>query len=254
MSYPEYKDLHAKVAFITGGGSGIGAGFVRAFAQQGVKVAFVSLSQEPGDELCDEIEKETGNRPYFIACDITNLAALRTAIQKTQSHFGAISILVNNAARDTRHDIENFSEDDWDTAMHTNLRPHFFTAQAILPDMKKLGHGSIINLGSNSSILGLAGYASYVTAKAGIIGLTKALAREVGVHNIRANSLIPGWVMTERQKKLWATPEAIEECLEQQCLKTTISVEDIAHSALFLASDASAMITGQALIVDGGRV
>jgi len=254
MSYPQYKDLKNKVVFITGGGSGIGAGFVKAFAVQGCKVAFVSLSQEPGDALCDEVEKQTGNRPLFFACDITDLNALREVIKQTQKTFGAISILINNAARDTRHDLLDYSEEQWDQAMHTNLRPHFFTAQAILPDMKKLGYGSIINLGSNSSILGLAGYASYVTAKAGIIGLTKALAREVGVDNIRANSLIPGWVMTERQKKLWATPEAVDECLEQQCLKTTISVEDIAHSALFLASDASQMITGQMLIVDGGRV
>jgi NAD(P)-dependent dehydrogenase (short-subunit alcohol dehydrogenase family) len=137
--------------------------------------------------------------------------------------------------------------------MNTNLRPHFFTAQACLADMKEHG-GSIINLGSNSAILGLAGYASYVTAKAGIIGLTKALARELGPHEIRVNALIPGWVLTDRQRELWATPEAVEECLAQQSLKRTISEEDVSNSALFLASDASAMITGQSLIIDGGRV
>ena len=173
---------------------------------------------------------------------------------KAQNEFGAISVLINNAARDTRHDLVNYSSDEWDKAMHTNLRPHFFTAQAVIEGMRKMGSGSIINLGSNSSILGLSGYASYVTAKAGIIGLTKALARELGPDGIRANSLIPGWVMTERQKELWATPEAVAQCLEEQSLKRTISVEDIAQSALFLASDVSSMITGQMLIVDGGRV
>lgn len=254
MTYPIYPDLKDKVVFITGGGSGIGAGFVQAFAEQGAKIAFVSLSQDPANEVCDLAEQTTGHRPLFIPCDISDLDALKSAIQQTQSEFGAISVLINNAASDTRHDLIDYSSEEWNKAMHINLRPHFFTTQAVIEGMRKMGGGSIINLGSNSSILGLAGYASYVTAKAGIIGLTKALARELGPDGIRANSLIPGWVMTERQKELWATPEAVAQCLEEQSLKRTISVEDIAQSALFLASDVSSMITGQMLIVDGGRV
>ncbi len=253
MEYPRYQDLEGKVVFITGGGSGIGASFVRAFASQKAKVAFVSLSSDPAEALCDGVEAETGNRPLYIQCDIRDVSALQVAINEVRSQFGPVSVLINNAARDDRHDLETYSAEDWDNSLDTNLRPHFFTAQACIEDMKKQG-GSIINLGSNSAILGLAGYASYVTAKAGIVGLTKALARELGPHNIRANVLIPGWVLTERQKKLWATPEAIQECLDQQSLKRTIAEEDVSNSALFLASNASAMITGQSLIIDGGRV
>lgn len=253
MSYPEYADLTGKTVFITGGGSGIGASFVSAFAKQGAKVAFVSLSSEPAEAVCDQVETDTGHRPFYIQCDIRDVDALQSAVRKTSKSLGPISVLINNAARDDRHDLKSYSADDWDDSLNTNLRPHFFSAQACLDDMKDRG-GSIINLGSNSSILGLAGYASYVTAKAGIIGMTKALARELGPHDIRVNALIPGWVLTERQKKLWATPAAIEECLAQQSLKRTISEEDVSNSALFLASDASAMITGQSLIIDGGRV
>lgn len=253
MTYPHYTDLKGATVFITGGGSGIGASFVDAFTGQGAQVAFVSLTAEPAEKLCDHVEKKHGTRPLYIQCDIRNVDALQAAIQRTRQQFGPVKVLINNAARDARHDLEDFSAESWDDSMDTNLRPHFFTAQACLPDMKKHG-GSIINLGSNSAILGLAGYASYVTAKAGIIGLTKALARELGPHDIRVNALIPGWVLTERQKELWATPEAVEECLAQQSLKRTINEEDVSNSALFLASNVSAMITGQSLIIDGGRV
>lgn len=253
MSYPHYADLKGSTVFITGGGSGIGASFVDAFTGQGAKVAFVSLTSEPAEALCDRVEQKHGVRPLFIQCDIRDVAALQAAIERTRRDLGPITVLINNAARDARHDLESYSADEWDDSMNTNLRPHFFTAQACLPDMKKHG-GSIINLGSNSAILGLAGYASYVTAKAGIIGLTKAMARELGPHEIRVNALIPGWVLTDRQKELWATPEAVEECLAQQSLKRTITEEDVSNSALFLASAASAMITGQSLIIDGGRV
>lgn len=253
MSYPNYADLKGSTVFITGGGSGIGASFVEAFVGQGANVAFVSLTAEPAEALCEQVEAKHGTRPLYIQCDIRDVDALKAAVECTRNELGPIKVLINNAARDARHDLENYSADSWDDSMDTNLRPHFFTAQACLPDMKKQG-GSIINLGSNSAILGLAGYASYVTAKAGIIGLTKALARELGPHDIRVNTLIPGWVLTERQKELWVTPEAVEECLAQQSLKRTISEEDVSNSALFLASTASAMITGQSLIIDGGRV
>lgn len=253
MAYPVYEDLSGKTVFVTGGGSGIGATFVSAFTKQGANVAFVSLSAEPAEQVCDSVEKETGARPLFVQCDVRDVEALKQAVDETRSRLGPIGVLVNNAARDDRHGLEDYGVEDWDNALATNLRPHFFTVQACLEDMKKSG-GSIINLGSNSAILGLAGYASYVTSKAGIVGLTKALARELGPHNIRANVLVPGWVLTDRQRDLWASEEAIEECLAQQSLKRTVAEEDVANSALFLASDASAMITGQSLIVDGGRV
>ena len=253
-SAPRFPDLSGQTVFITGGGSGIGACFTRAFTQQGAKVGFVSLRQEVAEQLCDDIEQSTNSRPFYIHCDIRNVDALREAIEKVRAALGPISILVNNAARDTRHKLESMTVDEWDNLLNTNLRPYFFTAQAVRPDMADLGHGSIINLGSNSANLGLAGYPAYVASKAAIVGMTKALARELGPGNIRVNALISGWVLTERQRELWATEEALAECLQQQCLKTTVTEENIAHTALFLASDASAMITGQSVIVDGGRV
>jgi len=253
MSICNYSDLNGASVFITGGGSGIGAAFVKAFIEQGAKVSFVSLDADNANQLCDSIEQELGQRPFFQQCDISDVEKLMACLATVEQHQGAVDVLINNAARDTRHTLEELSPEQWDNSLNTNLRPHFFTAQAVVKGMKNLGYGSIINVGSNSSMLGLSGYPAYVAAKAGIIGLSKALARELGPSNIRVNSLIPGWVMTERQKELWVTPEALEECLSQQCLKTTISEEDCANSALFLASKASAMITGQALVVDAGR-
>ncbi len=253
MDYVTYPDLKGKTVYITGGGSGIGASFVDAFTRQGANVAFISLTAASAQALCDQVENDTGSRPLYMQCDIKNINALQTTIKQTRETFGPIDILINNAARDTRHTLEGYSTDDWDDAMNTNLRPHYFTAQSVVADMRANG-GSIINVGSNSAILGLAGYASYVTAKAGIMGLTKALARELGPDGIRVNTLIPGWVMTKRQLEKWVTPKALEQCLSEQSLKRTISEEDVSQSALFLASEASAMITGQALIIDGGRV
>ena len=173
---------------------------------------------------------------------------------KVRETLGPISVLVNNAARDTRHQLNSMTVEEWDNSINTNLRPYFFTTQVVQKDMAALGYGSVINLGSNSANLGLAGYPAYVASKAAIVGMTKALARELGPSNIRANALIPGWVLTERQKELWATEEALSECLQQQCLKRTMTEKDVANAGLFLASSASGMMTGQSLIIDGGRV
>lgn len=251
---PHFSDLKGKTVFITGGGSGIGAFFTAAFALQGANVGFVSLSAGPAKSLCDKVEEKTGSRPYDIQCDIRNIDALQTAIELVSDHFGPIDILINNAARDTRHSVESFSVDEWDDSIATNLRPQFFSVQSVVPAMKMKAAGSIINVGSNANNLGLAGYPTYVTAKAGIIGMTKSLARELGEHNIRVNALIPGWVLTERQKRLWVNDEDLQACLDQQSLKSALTGWDMAGPALFLASSASAMMTGQELIVDGGRV
>ncbi|WP_295799464.1 SDR family oxidoreductase [uncultured Microbulbifer sp.] len=253
MNTASYPDLHDSAVFITGGGSGIGAAFVRAFCRAGARVAFVSLDEAKAQALCAEIETETGSTPFFQQCDITDINRLQTCIESAADKIGAIRILINNAARDTRHTLDGMDPDAWDTSLNTNLRPHFFSAQKVAAGMRALGGGCIINVGSNSAMLGLSGYPAYVTAKAGIIGLTKALARELGPDNIRANALVPGWVMTERQKRLWVTEEALRECLDQQCLKHTICEQDIADAALFLASNAARMISAQALVVDGGR-
>ncbi|MBB3063553.1 SDR family NAD(P)-dependent oxidoreductase [Microbulbifer rhizosphaerae] len=254
MAVTTYSDLKDTSVFITGGGSGIGAAFVRAFVAQGARVAFVSLDADKAERLCDDIEAQSGVRPFYRSCDISDVDHLKACVAESVQEIGPIDVLINNAARDTRHTLDEFTPEDWDQSINTNLRPHFFTAQAVAAGMREKGLGSIINVGSNSSLLGLSGYPAYVTAKAAIIGLTKALARELGPDNIRVNALIPGWVMTERQKELWVTPEALQECLDQQCLKDTISEEDCANSALFLASLASRMITGQSLVIDGGRV
>jgi len=251
-TYTIYKDLRGKVVFITGGGSGIGAYLTAAFAAQGAKVAFVSLTETIGEALCDGVERATGNRPFFQSCDIRDIDALRACVSRTIQRFGNIGVLINNAARDDRHDLQSLTPKAWNDSIDTNLRPHYFSAQSAVPTMRAQG-GSIINVGSNSANLGLAGYPIYVTAKAGIVGLTRALARELGPSNIRVNALIPGWVMTERQKALWVTPESLAQCLAEQSLKEPVAGEDVADAALFLASAHSRMITGQSLIVDGGR-
>lgn len=251
---PRYPDLAGKVVFITGGGSGIGAYFAAAFAMQGAKVSFVSLSEGPASNTCNLIEEKTGYRPLYTQCDIRDVDALKAAVAKTKEVFGSIDILINNAARDTRHTINDFTPDQWDNSINTNLRPQFFAAQAVAEDMMAKEAGVILNIGSNSANLGLAGYPAYVSAKAAIVGFTKALARELGEKNIRVNVLVPGWVITERQQRLWVTDEALDECLKEQALKRAMNGWDIAFPALFLASNASAMLTGQEIIVDGGRV
>lgn len=254
FAYTPYADLRQASVFITGGGSGIGSYLVYAFASLGARVGFVSLTPGPGEQLVEAIRQRTGNAVFFRPLDIRRTAALKDAIDDFAATAGPVSVLVNNAARDTRHKLEELDESGWDDSLDTNLRPYFFTAQAVVEGMRRAGRGAIINIGSNSSYLGLAGYPAYVTAKHANLGLTKALARELGPAGIRVNALCPGWVMTKRQLELWVTPEALQECLDQQSLKNTISGEHVAEAALFLASDASRMITGQSLIIDGGRV
>lgn len=249
LKFPDLKDTSV---FITGGGSGIGAALTEGFLSQGAQVAFVGRSD--ATPFCDEMEQKHGIRPLFIHCDIRDVEALRGAIAEARKAHGPIQVLVNNAARDTRHTLEEWSIEDWDDSIATNLRPQFFSAQTVAADMREHGGGAIINLSSNSYLLGLSGYPTYVTAKAGIMGMTKALARELGPDNIRVNCLIPGWVMTERQRELWVNDKDLQECLTQQCLKEAIPVEDMIGPCLFLASQASRMMTGQELIVDGGRV
>jgi NAD(P)-dependent dehydrogenase (short-subunit alcohol dehydrogenase family) len=252
-AYVRYPDLDGRHVFITGGGSGIGAYFVHAFASQGARVSFVSLHADAGEALCAAVAATGAPRPVFTACDIRDAGALQAVIAARTAAAGPVSVLINNAARDQRHTVETLDVAGWDDLMATNLRPQFFSIQSVVTAMKAAGEGSILNVGSNSANLGLAGYPAYVTAKAAITGLTKALARELGPHGIRVNALVPGWVMTQKQKALWVTPEGLAECLEQQSLKRTIDGEDVAEAALFLASRAAGMITGQALLVDGGR-
>lgn len=247
-----FKDLAGKSVFITGGGSGIGASLTEGFLAQGAKVAFVQRSD--ASEFVDQMAATCGTEPLFLPCDITDIAALQACMRQAAQAHGPISVLVNNAANDTRHTLSDTSVEDWDKGMAINLRPHFFTAQAAADGMRACGGGSIINFSSVSYMMGNSGYPGYMAAKAGITGVTRALARELGPDNIRVNALMPGWVLTERQKELWATPEDLEAHLGRQCLKTHLEPEDIVDATLFLASDTSKMMTGQALVVDGGVV
>ena len=246
-----YPDLMDKSVFITGGGAGIGAFLTEGFLAQGAKVSFVQRSN--ASEFVAQMKAKYKNAPLAITCDITDIDALQAAMDKAAAAHGVINVVVNNAGDDTRHSLAQTSVQAWDLCQNINLRPHFFTAQKAAQGMAESG-GSIINVSSVSYMMGNAGYPGYVAANAGINGLTRALARELGPQNIRVNSLMPGWVMTDKQLKIWATPESMSQHLEKQCLKTHLKPEDIVGATLFLASSASRMMTGQAMVVDGGVV
>jgi len=247
-----FHDLQDSSVFITGGGSGIGASITEGFIEQGAKVAFVQRSN--ASEFVEQMQQKHGVSPLFIQCDITDVDALQTAMKQVEKAHGTITTLVNNAANDARHSLQEYSQEQWDMGMAINLRPHFFTAQAASPGMRAQGHGSIINFSSASYLMGNAGYPGYVASKAAITGLTRALARELGPDKIRVNSLVPGWVLTQKQMDMWATPEDLSAHLDKQCLKEHLAPRDIVDATLFLASQASRMMTGQALVVDGGVV
>lgn len=245
-----FHDLTGRSVFISGGGSGIGAYLTEGFVAQGADVAFVQRSDATA--LCDRLEKTYGSRPLYIPCDVTDIPALKQAIAQAAEANGDIGVLVNNAAWDNRHPLEGFSVEDWDHMMNVNLRHHFFAAQAVVPGMRAAGGGSIINFSSISYMMGNDGYHAYVSAKAGITGLTRGLARELGKDNIRVNAVMPGWVLTDRQRELWADDKSLAAHIERQSLKIEIPPEAMVEPTLFLASNASTVMTGQALVVDGG--
>ncbi|UOA26695.1 SDR family oxidoreductase [Pseudosulfitobacter sp. DSM 107133] len=248
--YATFHDLDGVSVFITGGGSGIGAALSEGFLAQGAKVAFVQRSD--ASAFVAEMAGKYAHDPLFIPCDITDIPALSKAMQAAASAHGPITRLVNNAANDTRHTVAETTVEDWDAYQNVNLRPHFFTAQTVAPMMKAAGYGSIVNFSSIAYMMGMAGMAGYVTAKAAVTGLTRALARELGPDQIRVNAVMPGWVLTQRQMDLWATPEDLAAHLERQCLPEHLAPRDIVDAVLFLSSQASRMITGQAMVVDGG--
>ncbi|WP_035648336.1 SDR family NAD(P)-dependent oxidoreductase [Bradyrhizobium sp. ORS 285] len=247
--YPSLKD---RTVLVTGGGSGIGEAIVRNFLDQGARTAFIDIDREASQTLLKSLPAEA--RIHFEHADVRDIAALRAAIDSVRKAFGPITILVNNAARDDRHSIEEVTPEYWDERMAVNLKHQFFAAQAVAPDMRNAGGGAIVNLGSVSWVLGQGGMPCYTTAKSAIQGLTRALARDLGPANIRVNSILPGWTMTERQLKLWLTPEGEAELMQRQCLKRKIMPDDIARVVLFFASDDSGACTNQNYIVDGGWV
>lgn len=247
-----YHDLAGGRVFMTGGGSGIGAALVDAFLGQGAEVVFVQRSD--ASAFCDEMEAKHGRRPHYIPCDIADIDALQGAMAEGKARIGPYSVLVNNAAHDQRQQLADIDPAEWDRMQNVNLRPHFFTAQAAAPDMIAAGKGAIVNVSSIAYMMGGGDFHAYVAAKAGVTGLTRGLARELGPKGIRVNALMPGWVLTDRQMRLWAEPDSLAAHLDRQCLKEHLSPRDMADPVLFLASDASRMMTGQALVVDGGVV
>lgn len=253
-NYARYPSLEGRSVFISGGGSGIGESLVRHFCRQGSRVAFVDIAEEASRGVVESIGATGARAPLFLSCDVRDVDALRAAIAEACRQNGPIEVLCNNAGNDDRHQTPDIDAAYWDDRMAVNLRHQFFAAQAVLPHMKDAGGGSIINFGSITWMVGDADCPAYVTAKAAIYGMTRALAREFGPHGIRVNCLVPGWVMTERQMRLWLTPEGERQIEERQCLPQRLQPDDIARMALFLAADDSRMCTSQQFIVDGGWV
>jgi D-xylose 1-dehydrogenase len=252
-SFANYPSLRGRNVLISGGASGIGASIVEHFVEQGSKVAFIDIDEAAGKKHAAALAAK-GEAPLFIPCDLRDIGALKKAAETAAAKLGPIAALVNNAARDDRHKLDDVTAEYWDERMAVNLRHAFFLTQAIVPGMRKAGGGSIINFSSVSFHIKTADLAVYQTAKAGVVGLTRALARDLGVDGIRVNTIVPGWIMTERQISLWLTPEGEADLMKTQCLKEKVYPPDIARMVLWLAADDSRMVTAQSFVVDGGRI
>jgi D-xylose 1-dehydrogenase len=247
-TYPSLKD---RVVLVTGGGSGIGEEIVRQFAHQGSRVAFLDINLEASECLVKALAAE-GRTVVFRKCDLTDIAALRSAIGAIEKELGPITILINNAANDQRHPMEDVTPEYWDDRMAVNIKHQFFAAQAVAPRMAAAGGGAIVNLGSSSWMLGQGGMPGYTTAKSAVMGLTRSLATDLGPKNIRVVCVVPGWIMTKRQLDNWVTPEVEAELMKSQCLKRKLYPLDIARPVLFFSSDEAAGCTAQAYVVDAG--
>jgi len=248
MTHAVYPSLASKTVVITGGGSGIGEVMVEGFSRQKSRVFFLDVADNESKALVARL----GNGVQFINTDVTDIEALRAAITAIEAKAGPVSVLVNNAANDDRHKFEEVTPGYWEQRMAVNLRHIFFGAQFVTPGMKKAGGGSIINLGSVSWHSAIADLSIYETAKAGIEGLTRALARDLGESNIRVNCVVPGAIRTPRQMKLWHTPEEEAKILAQQCLKARVDPVHVTAMVLFLASDDARMCTAHNYWVDAG--
>jgi NAD(P)-dependent dehydrogenase (short-subunit alcohol dehydrogenase family) len=252
--FARYPSLQGRVAFVSGGATGLGAEFVMQLAAQGARVAFVDIDHVSGRELAASVASRGYGDAHFMECDVRDVSALRAALAETADRLGPITVLVNNAADDQRRRIEDLSVEEWDEGITVNVRHHFFATQAVAPMMREAGGGSVINLGSISAHIDLLDLPAYITAKAGIEGLTRLLARELGPYDIRVNCIIPGWIMTQRQLDSWVTPEAAASIDRNQCLKHRLYPGDVARLLLWLAADDSRSCTGQNWIVDGGWI
>jgi NAD(P)-dependent dehydrogenase (short-subunit alcohol dehydrogenase family) len=252
--FASYPSLRSRAVLVTGGASGIGEAIVQAFAQQGARVAFLDIQDDAAQTLVENAQAHGHPAPVFHHCDITDVDSLRNCAEDVAASFGTIDVLVNNAGNDTRHAIEDVTPESWDQIIALNLKHQFFLTQAVIPYMKKGGRGSIVNMSSISWIIPSVGLPVYIAAKAGIVGLTRTLAHELGKWNIRVNCVLPGAIETERQKQLWYTEEYKRNIFHRQALKMTILPEDVARLVLFLAADDSSAITNQSCIIDGGWV
>jgi D-xylose 1-dehydrogenase len=252
--FARYPSLQGRVILITGGATGIGESMVRHFARQGSRVVFFDIQDEPAQQLVETLTAEGCPAPKYLHCDLTDVAALKSRVDEFIAAWGTIDVLVNNAANDQRHTIEEVTPEYWEHCMQQNLKHHFFCIQGVLPAMRRAGRGSIINMSSISWMIPSTGLPLYITAKAAIVGLTRTLAHELGPEGIRVNAVLPGAIATERQKQMWYTPEYKAEILRSQALKRDLVPDDVARLVLFLAADDSSAITNQSYVVDGGWV
>lgn len=250
MNFASYPSLKDKVVIITGGAGGIGERTVRAFADQGARIGFIDLNEQASAALADEL----GKGVTYEICDLRDIDALKSALSALKERLGPAHVLVNNAAHDDRHDWREVSAEYWDERMQTNLRHMFFAIQTVAPDMIAAGGGAIVNLGSNSWWEAGGGFPAYATAKSAVHGLTRTMARDLGDHRIRVNCVVPGWIMTERQKALWASPESLAKHQARQCLPDLIDPEYVARMVVFLASDDAAMCSASNFMVDAGSI
>lgn len=247
-----FPSLRGQRVFVTGGGTGIGAAIVAAFAEQGAQVAFVDVAEAESAALAQRLSAAGHPAPWWRACDVRDVAALKDAIEAATNELGDFSTLVNNVARDDRHTIESVTPEYWDERMAVNQRPAFFAIQAVVPGMRRMGGGSVINMGSTGWQSKGSEYPCYAIAKSSVNGLTRGLAGSLGPHRIRVNTVSPGWVMTERQIKLWLNAEGEEAIRRNQCLPDKLQPSDVARMVLFLASADAAMCTAQEFKVDAG--
>jgi NAD(P)-dependent dehydrogenase (short-subunit alcohol dehydrogenase family) len=252
--YAIYPSLKGRKVLITGGATGIGEALVMGFAAQGARVAFLDIQDQPAAQLAERIALNGHLKPVFLHCDMTDLDQVQSSVATVIESFEGLDVLVNNAGNDQRHTIEEVTPQLWDNLMAVNLRHQFFVTQAALPALKQSDAGSIVNMSSIAWLIPGVGMSVYITAKAGIVGLTRTVAHEVGKDNIRVNAILPGAILTEKQRRLWITPEYSAEILANQAIKRHLVPDEVVRLALFLAADDSSAITGQSHIVDGGWV
>ena len=249
-----YPSLNGRTVFITGGATGIGASMVRQFSGQGARVGFIDIDESSAAGLVADVRGRGLPPPWFRCVDVREVKRLKAAVADFADAHEGVSVLINNVADDSRHSPLEVTEESWRNGLSINLDPAFFAAQAAIPVMQRAGQGSIINFSSINALVGPTQMPGYVSAKAALLGLTKALARHYGPDGIRVNAILPGWVATERQLSTWLTEDAEREWMRHVALKRRIRPGDVANLALFLASDDSSMITNQFFVIDGGRV